>query len=727
MVLGQLSRVSLLECPALCLTTMSMSSTPVTTSAATDRPDKKTSSDSSIISLLPKVVSEGRREASRILEGLSSANRITLQTNELVIPSKESNYQGFIEEFEKKERMASAEKQSWTNRLIYGDNLLAMQALLAGDQQTPSLRGAVDLIYIDPPFDSKADYRTEIKLPGAEIEQKPTVIEQFAYADTWSAELGGQTVRGTLAYLRYMYPRLVLMRELLSDRGSIYVHIDWHIGHYMKIILDDIFGKGNFRNNIIWQRDPTGKGAKRTSQKFPNEYDSIFYYTKSDTYFFEQPYRELSEKQVAVYNKIEEGTGRRFKLVTLGDYSEKSIQRMETEGLIFVTSTGSKYKKYYLDEGKDTIGSIWADLIVSTGRKASESVGYNTQKPAELLSRIINASTANSNSLICDFFGGSGTTAAVAEQLGRRWIVSDIGKPACMISRKRFIDQSAKPFLYQSIGDYQREALSSTHGTKYRISDLAQVVLGLYGALPLPLEDNPGRNLGRLAKTKTLVYADSPNRVCGMGTLKKVQELREMHLGGFEKAIVLAWNFVPDIGQVIESLADSKLEVLVIPPDLLDKLSSKTEFKKLSGQVVVDPDGTVHTPIRFSSLQYLTIKLLKKEKIDEDEEITVELENYTVLSPEALPLDDKSKEKLQAVIAKDPLSLIEYWSIDPDYDGQIFRSLWQDYRQNTENDANSMQVVRIAKIRVPKKDGKRTVCVKAVDVFGWESEVIRTV
>ena len=131
-------------------------------------------------------------------------------------------------------------RAGWMNRLIYGDNLLAMQALLAGDAQTglPSLRGKVDLIYIDPPFDSKADYRTKISLPGTDIQQKPTVIEQFAYADTWE--------EGTISYLRMMFPRLLLMRELLSDKGTIYVHIDWHVASYVKIILDEIFGKENF-------------------------------------------------------------------------------------------------------------------------------------------------------------------------------------------------------------------------------------------------------------------------------------------------------------------------------------------------------------------------------------------------------------------------------------------------------------------------------------------------
>lgn len=660
-----------------------------------DGQDKKSWS---LISLLPRVVSEGRREANRILEGLSSSSRVYLQTNELVVPSKDNSHPSLLDVADRKARLASLEEDRH-NRLIYGDNLLTMQALLAGNADTPSLRGKIDLIYIDPPFDSKADYRTKIELPGASVEQKPTVIEQFAYADTWSAQLGGEPIRGTLAYLRYMYPRLVLMRELLSDKGSIYVHIDWHIGHYVKLILDDIFGKEYFRNEVIWHYSTLG----RPSDRFAQKHDTIFVYGKSKTTFF-------NEKSARIpYTE---------------EYIKSHFRDRDEEGRVCRKRfDAGKWRVYYPEEGMIP-NDVWD--IPYENSMSKERVNYATQKPIKLLERIINSSCPE-NGIVADFFGGSGTTAAVAEKLHRRWIISDIGKPSAMVMRKRLIDQSSKPFLYQSIGDYQREAFSTTYGSKYRIGDLAQVVLGLYGAIPLPVEDNPNRNLGRLSQSKTLVYVDSPNRICGLSTLKRVQDLRERHLGGSDKAVVLAWNFTSDIGQVLESLNDPKLQVLVIPPDLLDKLSSKTEFKKLSAQVAVDPDGTVHTPIRFSSLQYLSIKPPVRQDAGGEEDIVVELDNYMVLSPDALPLDAANKEKLQKVIAQDPLALIEYWSVDPDYDGQMFRSVWQDYRQNTDNDSDPLRVIRTAKIRVPKKAGKRKICVKAVDVFGWESEAIREI
>lgn len=219
----------------------------------------------SLIEELPRIAKEGRKEAENILEKMNAGSRISLQTNEIVLPCKDSSglWKGTNpQEIESK----------WCNRLIYGDNLLAMQALLTGDKSSnlEALRGKVDLIYIDPPFDSKADYRTKITLPGNEITQKPTTFEQFGYSDLWQ--------KGTVSYLEYMYPRLLLMRELLSDKGSIYVHIDWHVGHYIKILLDDIFGKENIRNEIVW----CYSGPAISQSNFPKKHDIILFYSKND-------------------------------------------------------------------------------------------------------------------------------------------------------------------------------------------------------------------------------------------------------------------------------------------------------------------------------------------------------------------------------------------------------------------------------------------------------------
>lgn len=410
--------------------------------------------------------------------------------------------------------------------------------------------------------------------------------------------------------------------------------------------------------------------------------------------------------------------------------------------------------KRYLDEMPGVpLQSLWLDIAPLQSQSA-ERTDYATQKPERLLERIINIAT-NENGIVADFNGGSGTAAAVAEKLGRRWITTDLGKPACMVMRKRLIDQSAQPFLYQAIGDYQVEAAKSMLGRGFRIGDLSQIVLSLFGALPLPPEDAPQRNLGHITAggSKTLVLADSPNKLTGAATLKKAIAQRDNLMGGWDRVVVLGWNFEPSIGETITALNDSRLEVLVIPPDLMDRLKKKGGLDKLRGTV------------RFSSLQYLTIKpVVRKSPLSPpftkggddaggtphnlqqdtnptlkkgggvaggfaggEETLTVQLGNYVLLSPEAINLDEANRVKLQAVINQEPLALIEYWAVDPDYDGKVFRSVWQDYRGNTDNDGDPLRVVTKAMLTLPFKSGARRVCVRVVDVFGFEAEVVATV
>lgn len=632
----------------------------------------------SLIEELPRIVAEGRKEVEEILERLSGANKISLQTNELVLPAKNTAglFNGQIPEMSEKE---------WMNRLIYGDNLLAMQALLSGDFSTglQSMRGKIDLIYIDPPFDSKADYRTKVTLPGVDLEQKPTVIEQFAYADTWK--------EGTVSYLKMLYPRLALMRELLSERGTIYIQIDWHVGHYVKILCDEIFSKDNFRNEIIWHF----QAGTAPLKDFARKHNSIYRYSKGNDRFFNQV--RVPVKDESIYPHIDEA-GRKYRM-----------------------SGNNNTTRYYADEGSkmDDVWS-WKDdketRITQVYPAMPEYLEYQTQKPEKLLERIITASCPEGG-IVADFFMGSGTTGAVAEKLGRKWIMSDLGRPASLVTRKRLIDQVAKPFLYQAIGDYQKEAFFGSR-LFHRISDLSQIVLQLYGAIPFADTEQHQRNLGYIKESKTLIFVDSPNKMTGLSTLKRAQELRNTFMGGWKKVIVLGWNFTYDIVEAKGSLDDENLELAVIPPDLIDKLKTKASYKKLidSGK------------IRFSSPQYLVLKDVESFSAGKEEDrIRVTLDWYALLSADNLPIDEKDKENLSQLIAEDSLALIDYWSVDPSYDNETFKGVWQDYRGNTGKDGDPMHVLYKAEFLVPKIKGKRRVCVRAVDVFGFESVVIKEI
>lgn len=497
------------------------------------------------------------------------------------------------------------------------------------------------------------------------------------------------------------------MKELLSDTGTVYVHIDWHIDSYVKIMLDDIFGKDNFRDQIIWYYPG---GIKAVPHYFPRKHDCIYCYSKTNNYVFNNQRKGIEDN--SLYSRwiknSEDG-----ETITYKNFPRTDKVKFDMYVKRFISQNKREPKDedvIYRFEGA-LVDDVWDDCP-AVFRLLNEKTGYSTQKPASLLERIIKASS-NEGDLVCDFFGGSGTTAAVAEKLGRRWITCDIGKPASLVMRKRFIDQEVNPFLYQSIGDYQKEAFHNNKKLR-RVGDLSQVVLGLFGALPFSPEQVSDRNFGYVKGTRNLVMVDSPNRLTTAATVRRAVEAKASLLGGdWDKVIVLGWNFAFDISQAIEKYKNSNVEVLVIPPDLLDKLSKKG-FKKLIN------DKTV----RFSSLQYLVVNPVEVTMNGNGEdELNVSLNNYVLLSPDNIPLDDKDKEKLLQVMEQDPLSLIEYWSIDPDYDGETFRSTWQDYRENVDNDSDPLHCVYSTRIAMPHKD-ERKVCVKAVDVFGFESQVI---
>ncbi len=349
----------------------------------------------------------------------------------------------------------------WTNKLIWGDNKLILSSLKNGPLRDEiEKQGGLKLIYIDPPFDVGADFSMDIEVGdgGDTFTKRPNILEEIAYRDTWG--------KGADSFIAMIYERLILMRDLLAEDGSIYVHCDWRLDHHVREVLDEVFGDSGFRNTIGWRRDAAGKGAKGKSRQLPRNTDSILFYTRSDKWSFEQPFKDLTAEQKTAYRYTEKSSGRLYKAVQLGDYSEKSIARMKTEGLIHTSGTGQEYKKYYLDEARAAVDSLWTDILgFGTRTAAGEITGYSTQKPEGLIERILLASF-NPGDLVADFFVGSGTTAAVAEKLGRKWIATDLGKFAIHTTRKRMIGvqrqlkadgKDYRAFELLNLGRYERQ------------------------------------------------------------------------------------------------------------------------------------------------------------------------------------------------------------------------------------------------------------------------------
>ena len=292
-------------------------------------------------------------------------------------------------------------EEIWQNLLFWGENRTIINSLL------DTLENKISLIYIDPPFATGGDFNLKIQ-----IGEDGKYIDDIAYKDKWK--------EGLDSYLTFLYERLVKMKRLLAYNGSIYVHLDWHISHYVKLILDEIFGIENFRNEIIWAYPAA---SVKTRHFFIRSYDTILFYSKSNDYVFNNDpniYMEYSNRVKNALKKDEQGTF----YYQGGSHNGKKLSR----------------KVYVVQEGifpRD----VWNDIPYIRAN-TSEYQGFSTQKPERLLKRIILAST-NEKDIVADFFCGSGTTLAVAEKLGRRWVGSDINKYAIHISRKRILNISS--------------------------------------------------------------------------------------------------------------------------------------------------------------------------------------------------------------------------------------------------------------------------------------------
>ena len=352
-------------------------------------------------------------------------------------------------------------QQEWHNLLFHGDNMEILAMLLVG-----GFRGKVDLIYIDPPFDSGANYVRKVALRGHKDKvlegEGISLIEEKQYEDIWAND----------TYLQYMYERLILMRELLSEQGSIYLHCDWHKSHHLRFIMDEVFGENNFKNEIIWHYPDNFQGNVK---RLAINHNNIFWYSKnSDNYIFNKITRKLD-------NPIQRPT-------RVWSKEEQSLQVIRDENGKIV------YKEYT----ESTIDDVWRiaqrKVVVP---KSGEFTGFPTQKPEELIERIINASS-NEGSLVMDCFCGSGTTAAVAERLGRRWIACDMNKGAIQTTVKRLLKQqkqSASPFAHYRVNNYDFQEQNR----------LKEMIMQKYGVEKIPTDSFfDGNASGQLVKIAPL-------------------------------------------------------------------------------------------------------------------------------------------------------------------------------------------------------------------------------
>ncbi len=692
-------------------------------------------------------------------------------------PRKETKVQGDL--FDSRGR----QHKGWTNKLIWGDNKLILSSLKSGAlRRQIEDAGGLKLIYIDPPFDVGADFSMDIEIGGETFHKEPNLLEQIAYRDTWG--------RGADSFISMIYERLILMRDLMAEDASIYVHCDWKINPIIRLALDEVFGRGNFRSEIIWKRTSGHSDAGR----YGSSHDVIQYFSKRETWIWNQPYQAYDKEYLESYYRYADPDGRKWMSGDLGaaglqgggyDYvwkgvrrvwrvPVKTMERLEGENRIYYTKNNIPRIKRYIDESDGMPAQdIWLD-IESLRSWHNEKSGYDTQKPEALLERIIKASS-NEGDLVADFFCGSGTTAAVAEKLGRKWIATDLGKFGIHTTRKRLIgvqrelkaaEKTFRAFEVLNLGRYERQAYLNVTGRlngKQKAEALAQkerefrdLILRAYKAEPLQGESFfHGKNAGRLVVVGPINLP--------VGRLFVEEVITECRKRGASRADVLAFEF--EMGLFPAALEEAKskgidLAPKYIPAEVFDKRAVDR------GQVVFHDISFVEATPRYAKGKSA------KEKLT----VTIELTDFSVYYSQgaaeaaiAAMKEGKSevlceqgqlikvaKDK-NGVVTRDVLTKlwtdwVDYWAVDFDYlqrkeiikvpraqglglestlpgvdpvqgeltdfeerwtGGFIFENEWQSFRtrQNRELELKTAEHT----YEVP---GRYTVAVKVIDIFG---------
>lgn len=539
-------------------------------------------------------------------------------------------------------------EEGWKNKLIWGDNKFVMSSLLE------NFAGKIDLIYIDPPFATGADFRMNIEIgeKGKEIFKEHSTIEEKAYRDTWG--------KGLNSFLEMMYDRLVLMKDLLSEKGSIYVHLDYRVDSYIRLMLDEIFNN-YLQNSIAYGYRIQGVGKKRWARK----HDTILFYSKIEEGFTFNPLKERIYYEKKFFGVQEDEKGRLYSDVYVTDIWDHD----ETKPLI----SGS-----------------------------SEYVDYPTQKSEELLKRIIKAST-NENDLVADFFCGSGTTLVVAEKLNRRWIGADLGRFSIHTSRKRLLEiehskdlinkdrkysNKAKPFEILNLGKYERQFWQvkafGRKDEKQALFEYLAFILKLYSAEPIS-----GSSHIHGKKGNALVYigaVDTPvtiQEVIDASNDTKAMGIKELH--------ILGWEWEMGLNNAIQDVARQlgvRLKLRIIPMD------------------VIDPLAVGKGDIRFFELAYFKANITKKDKT-----VKVKLENFVIPHTDLIP------QKVKNSIDKWG-DWIDYWAVDFDFQNDTFNNGWTSYRTKSNRKLN------LTAVHSYNKPGTYKVFIKIIDIFGIDTSQV---
>jgi adenine-specific DNA-methyltransferase len=591
---------------------------------------------------------------------------------------------------------AEAADEGQRNRLIWGDKKYVLPAL------RQEVGESVDLIYIDPPFATGSDFSFMTSVPGAggTFTKEPSVIEQKAYRDTWGRGLDG--------YLAWFYEAAVGLTELLKPTGSMYVHLDWHVASYARAILDEVIGAANFQNEITWKRTT----AHSDSKTWSHVTDVILFYTKTTSFTWNPPYAEHSEKYLASKYVHADEDGRPYRLDNLTSpnprpnltyewkghqppefgwrYSVDSMTKLDAEGRIWYPNDKSKRPqlKRYLDESQGrVVDNLWDD-IPPVNSQAKDRTGYRTQKPEALLERIISTSS-NPGDLVLDCFAGSGTTAVVAEKLGRRWITSDLGRFAIQTTRKRLLSiEGVRPFVVQNLGKYERQLWQAAEfgdSAAARTSAYRSFILELYRATPVSgYSWLHGLKQGRMVHVGTV---DAPVTVGDVRQI--VTEFRKTVGTGqdapkTQSVDVLGWDFAFELNEVARQDAQKAgidLRLVRIPREVLEK------------RAVEQGD------IRFFELAALSVKTKQTGR-----KLTLSIDDFVI------PLDDVPADVQKAVTHWS--QWIDYWAVDWDNKDDTFHNEWQTYRtrKSTDIDLATSHEYEIA--------GEYTVVVKVIDILG---------